>query len=266
MGCTHSDQVQIVLTFVVNDVVEGQGPLAQKDFNLLGLTEVQVDYLFNVFQRISRSRSGMISLAEFYDYFPVERSPFSERVFSTMDINKNGGVDFHEFVLMMWLYCSLDRRDLTDFAFTMYDNDGDGYLTIHDFRELLLEVYGIMLASNPVVQYVLKEVEGQSRTLISKNEFKMINHNNSGLLFPAFRMQACIAERVFGNKKLWLKEEKKRETEGLGSQATVWQTLSVMGKFSVPGAPAALEETTLAMPGRANLKPRGRAGSVSAGA
>lgn len=33
-------------------------------------------------------------------------------------------------VMMMWLYCSLSIRDLSDFAFAMYDMDGDGFMTL----------------------------------------------------------------------------------------------------------------------------------------
>ena len=41
-------------------------------------------YLFNVFCGIDRDGSGEIDVGEFYGYFDLDRSPYTDRVFDYM--------------------------------------------------------------------------------------------------------------------------------------------------------------------------------------
>jgi hypothetical protein len=45
------------------------------------------------------------------------------------DENKNGEVDFREFVLACWNYCSMDARALARFTFGLYDVTRRGLLS-----------------------------------------------------------------------------------------------------------------------------------------
>jgi hypothetical protein len=87
----------------------------------------------------------------------------------------------------------MDTRDLSEFAFSLYDLDGDGTLTMasdglpsfvsnafasqlrllvstlqHDFEELVMEVYGTLYEGNPVIQLVLKVITDKKTDRLSK--------------------------------------------------------------------------------------------------
>lgn len=56
----------------------------------------------------------------------LTRSRFSEKAFVVMDKDGSGEVDFLEFVLAVWNYCSFSHSSLVRFAFDLYDLDGSG--------------------------------------------------------------------------------------------------------------------------------------------
>ncbi len=58
--------------------------------------------------------------------FPIkdfERSKFTVRAFSLFDSDGSGELDFREFVISIWNYCSIDKTGLIEFAFALYDMD-----------------------------------------------------------------------------------------------------------------------------------------------
>ena len=50
---------------------------------------------------------------EFLMFFDMEKSLFMTRFFELMDTSHNGGIDFIEFVVAMWNFCTLTPRALT---------------------------------------------------------------------------------------------------------------------------------------------------------
>jgi hypothetical protein len=45
-----------------------------------------------------------------------------------MDEDQSGEIDFREFVVCIWNYCSFDLKSLVNFAFTLFDTDASGSL------------------------------------------------------------------------------------------------------------------------------------------
>jgi Ca2+-binding EF-hand superfamily protein len=70
--------------------------------------------------------SGHVDLEAFYRYFKLERSAFGDRVFSVLDEDGSGTVDFREFVLAVWNMCSMDMTALLRFSFSLFDKAAAG--------------------------------------------------------------------------------------------------------------------------------------------
>lgn len=59
------------------------------------------------------------------------------------DEDGSGSIDFREFVMSLWNYCTLSKAALIMFAFDLYDNDNSGEIDIGEVELLLKEVrYG----------------------------------------------------------------------------------------------------------------------------
>ena len=48
-------------------------------------------------------------------FLDVERTRFTKRIFSIFDDDKSGQIDFREFVLSIWNYCTLGKSSLSEY-------------------------------------------------------------------------------------------------------------------------------------------------------
>lgn len=127
--------------FVVDEAVPGCGAMAYRTFRKLQLNDVTIQRFYNKFQQIDTSGDGTVSLDEFYGFFAIRRSAFGDRVFMMLDLDKSGAIDFREFVLCMWNFCTYEVDTFIEFAFRMYDLDGSEQLEMEELRDLVEEVY-----------------------------------------------------------------------------------------------------------------------------
>ena len=76
-------------------------------FALIGISDGDVKKLYKKFKRIDLDGSMSISLAEMIAYIGLEDSPYSRRIFSIFDNDGTNSVDFGEFIVVLWNYCTL---------------------------------------------------------------------------------------------------------------------------------------------------------------
>ena len=61
--------------------------------------------------------SGCIELVELLVHIDLERTKFTERIFSIFDEDGSGQIDFREFVLSLWNYCTLSNATLGTYIY-----------------------------------------------------------------------------------------------------------------------------------------------------
>ena len=81
-------------------------------FDALLLTKTTVQELHKSFCIADMDHSGTIDLVEMLTILDLEKTRFTERVFSIFDEDRSGKIDFGEFVLSLWNYCTLSRTTL----------------------------------------------------------------------------------------------------------------------------------------------------------
>ncbi|CAE7228529.1 CNB1 [Symbiodinium sp. KB8] len=184
---------------------------------------------------MDKDGTGVVDLDEFYRFFKLERSPFADRVFSIMgepfvasrrltnreNDDASGEISFREFVVCLWNYLSLDIKSLMRFCFDLFDQDLSGYLDIAEMHELLREVYGDSFETNGRLKHLMEELDANGDGRLSFEEFKGMNLAYPSMLFPAFRIQQLMRDKVFG-AAFWNVALKNRIKMGAGATATIW--------------------------------------------
>mmetsp|Transcript_18568 Transcript_18568/g.25651 ORF Transcript_18568/g.25651 Transcript_18568/m.25651 type:complete len:415 (-) Transcript_18568:523-1767(-) len=170
-------------------------------FEALKLREREVEKIFNIFKKVDVDGSGSIELVELLVHIDLDRTTFTERIFSIFDEDGSGEIDFREFVLSLWNYCTLSKSTLDLFAFDLYDVDSSGYLSVAEIDGMLKDVYGKNAMSNQYARGVssdLKAIEADGD--LDVDAFKQFARNHPALLFPAFLMQSTLQRRILGQR------------------------------------------------------------------
>lgn len=77
----------------------------------LGLSVKEIHKLYHTYSLIVDD-SNSINIHELMVRLRLENSQFMTRVFGLLDIDKSGGIDFGEFVVLLWNYCTMKSEDI----------------------------------------------------------------------------------------------------------------------------------------------------------
>merc|ERR1719204_1536123 len=69
---------------------------------------------------------------------------FCDHVFRTFDSDKNGFVDFKEFLLAIDVTSSGTPEEKLNWAFSMYDVDGNGWIDLLEMTKMVRSIYQMM--------------------------------------------------------------------------------------------------------------------------
>lgn len=87
-----------------------------KIFHALKLHKREIKKLHKVFRNIDTDSDGIVDVGDILAILDIERTKFTERIFASYDIKHTGTVDFKEFVLCLWNYCSLGKGSLSKYT------------------------------------------------------------------------------------------------------------------------------------------------------
>jgi hypothetical protein len=87
-------------------------PELMRQFQAMQFSQYEIRRLYNIFHQADMDGSGSIALAELLTHIDMERTAFTVKIFSIFDDDKSGEIDFKEFVMSLWNYCTLTKSTL----------------------------------------------------------------------------------------------------------------------------------------------------------
>jgi len=123
--------------------------------------------------------------------FPTgNAAEFCDHVFRTFDTDKNGSIDFKEFLLAIDVTSNGCPEEKLNWAFSMYDVDGNGWIDPAEMTKIVKSIYK-MMGPNQVDKFdtpdrraddIFKRMDSNSDGKLTRQEFVRGCLNDSNLL------------------------------------------------------------------------------------
>ncbi|KAG8563293.1 hypothetical protein GDO81_016007 [Engystomops pustulosus] len=132
------------------------------------------------------SKGGRIGMEEFAGYLKLPVSDVLKELFALFDRNKDGTIDFREYVIGIAILCNpANSEDTIQMAFKLFDIDGDGSITQDEFSSLLRSSLGV---PDLDVSKLFQDMDADESGKLSYDEFKnfFLNHPEYAKLFTTY--------------------------------------------------------------------------------
>merc|ERR1712123_469376 len=111
---------------------------------------------------------------------------FCDHVFRTFDTDKNGFIDFKEFLLAIDVTSAGTPEEKLKWAFRMYDVDGNGVIDQDEMTKIVQAIYDMLGAG------AVKPTDTAEER--AKNIFNRMDENNDGSLTEEEFLKGCLQD------------------------------------------------------------------------
>lgn len=192
----------------------------RKTFNCLGVTDGEVGKLYKMFCSIDVDGSKDVDIAEVLAHLHVEKTFFNKRVFGLLDADASGELNFEEFMVGLWNYCSVEDIHFEHFAFDLYDADHSGNIDIEEAQFMVKDIYGAEFEHNVHAKRAYHKLAELEISKIDFKAFAAFAHKHPAMLYPAFALQMNLKKYIMGNA-FWHRQAQHRLQISQGQYRTV---------------------------------------------
>ncbi|XP_065322584.1 neuronal calcium sensor 1-like isoform X2 [Gordionus sp. m RMFG-2023] len=123
-------------------------------------------------------------------FFPEGNSTqFSEIIFDVFDENKDGYLNFREFILSLSIISRGTSEEKLDWAFSMYDLNRDNYITQKEMMSIIMAIYDMLGHGNKErknsqdkIKILFRDIDTNKDGKISKEEFIKFCRNDPSIM------------------------------------------------------------------------------------
>lgn len=206
-------------------------------FRSINFSKTEFKKLYALFKRVDTDDSGLIDLKELCAYLNIQADVFLCRCFAIFDEDDSGFIDFGEFVLSLWNYCTHTPDSLMLFAYNLFNTNKTGHMTKEECLQMLHIVFrnGKALDKHTHKVVSVEEIAAhqaythihthihnttQDGEVVSFEQFEKLIKDYPEIVFPAFRLRHSLYKKVFG-VKFWDRVSKSEMTLSDGRKMTV---------------------------------------------
>jgi Ca2+-binding EF-hand superfamily protein len=165
--------------------------------------------------------NGNINVRELTDYLQSTAPMYVQRLFAAFDENYDKNINFREFLVGCWNYCTVMELSLPIFCFDLYDHDCSGEVELKEILIMVSEIYGKGFETNDGVKRMLNTLTAEAKKNDDSDfataadirlrvaDFIDFCKRHPLLLQPAYSVQSELRARICG-LKFWKKCTKRR--------------------------------------------------------
>ncbi|GAB6027125.1 hypothetical protein CHUAL_013859 [Chamberlinius hualienensis] len=140
-----------------------------------------------------RCPNGIVSESMFKDiysqFFPQgDSSQYAHYVFNTFDRHRAGSINFKEFVMALSLLSRGSLQEKLQWAFSLYDINGDGFITRDEMSDIVSSIYKLL------GRYTDPAVDKHTARDHVERVFQKLDVNKDGVVTLDEFMEKCLGQ------------------------------------------------------------------------
>jgi Ca2+-binding EF-hand superfamily protein len=186
----------------------------------LNFTRRDVDRLWQSFSNMDLDHDGKVSIHEFIVMKKISLETFATMVFDLIGHEGSGEIAFEDYMISLWCFCSVEQEELAQFVFEIFDTDGSGALSQDEVRHMVKIILGP--EKTTVVQSLINrfaEFTGEDKDDISLQDFITMTQTSPVLMYRAFQMQQIFCAATIGSSR-WKRVQKSNKAT-FGKRSTL---------------------------------------------
>jgi len=216
----------------------------KSDFELLGIYEEDAGKMYKTFLAIDNDASNEIAVSELCYHIKHEENNFTKRIFNSFDSDKSNYINFKEFVLSLWNFCTLTEDTMVPFVFAMYDSNGSGVLDKSELECIVKDVYGKRYFQNIHAMKMASKLKSDRSGDVGIDNFAGLCKKYTALLYPAFTLRLALRSKILG-EDFWIKLDKFRRARYGTAYHSVESILRSAGSLATNVSSTLTAETAL---------------------
>merc|ERR1711988_1357647 len=178
MGCVHAT------TILTNEDLEF---IAKNT----ALTKVQVESRYQNFLKLHPD--GQISRKSFHSmmkecYPGADTEKLERHIFRMYDTNKDGHIDFREFMIVLYIMSNGTPQDNLKQIFKVFDINNDGFISLKELQRIVKDLFHLINEEN---------ADEASQELLAQSAFNEMDENHDGQVSEEEFIEACMSQKKF---------------------------------------------------------------------
>merc|ERR1712079_566989 len=178
MGCVHATTI-----------------LTNEDFEFIAkntaLTKVQVESRYQNFLKLHPD--GRISRKSFHammkECYPgTDTEKLERHIFSMYDTNKDGHIDFREFMIVLYIMSNGTPQENLKQIFKVFDINNDGFISLKELQRIVKDLFHLINEEN---------ADEASQELLAQSAFNEMDENHDGQVSEEEFIEACMSQKKF---------------------------------------------------------------------
>merc|ERR1711902_348105 len=178
MGCVHAT------TILTNEDLEF---IAKNT----ALSKVQVESRYQNFLKLHPD--GRISRKSFHSmmkecYPGADTEKLERHIFRMYDTNKDGHIDFREFMIVLYIMSNGTPQDNLKQIFKVFDINNDGFISLKELQRIVKDLFHLINEEN---------ADEASQELLAQSAFNEMDENHDGQVSEEEFIEACMNQKKF---------------------------------------------------------------------